>query len=169
MTKFTLEDKLWAINEYQKGQLSYKSIAKQLGTVKSTIQKWIANYQAYGEESLRKSYTNYSAAFKMKVLNYMNDTGASLLETAVKFRIPNPSTISVWRTIVEEEGVDALVSKKKGRPLMTREKKSNEPTDQTKESLIEEVERLRMENAYLKKLNALVREQEKSRTNLKRK
>jgi transposase-like protein len=169
MAKFTFEEKLWAVNEYEKGTLSYRDIAKLLGTNHKTIVKWVAIYQAHGEDYLRKNYTNYTAAFKMKVLEFMFDNGASLLETAVKFKIPNPSTISMWRTTVETEGVEALISKKKGRPSMTKERKKNQSADQSKESLIEEVERLRMENAYLKKLNALVREKEKLRQNSKRK
>nr|WP_255286800.1 MULTISPECIES: hypothetical protein [unclassified Bacillus (in: firmicutes)] len=37
---------------------------------------------------------------------------------------------------------------------MTKERKKKDQTNQTNESLIQEIERLRMENAYLKKLNA---------------
>jgi hypothetical protein len=57
--------------------------------------------------------------------------------------------------------VEAIFPKKKGRPPMTKERKKKDQTNQTNESLIQEIERLRMENAYLKKLNALVREKEK--------
>jgi transposase len=169
MAKFTFEDKLWAVKEYEKGNLSYRDIAKKLGTVHKSIQKWVNLYMEHGEDSLRKSYTNYSAAFKMEVLKYMDDNWASLNDTAVKFKIPDPSTILSWRRAVETEGVEALLPKKKGRPPMTKQRKKNDPTNQTNESLIQEVERLRMENAYLKKLNALVREQEKLQQNSKRK
>ncbi|MEH7013872.1 IS3 family transposase [Neobacillus niacini] len=155
MAKFTFDDKLWAVKEYEKGSLSYRDIGKQLGTHHKTIQKWVTLYQAHGETSLRKNYTNYSAAFKMEVLKYMHDNRASLLETAVKFKIPDPSTISAWRTTVEKEGVEALLPKKKGRPSMTKETEKNKPADQTNESLIEEVERLRMEVAYPKKVECL--------------
>ncbi|NKE08355.1 transposase, partial [Bacillus selenatarsenatis] len=162
-------DKLRAVKEYENGKLSHQDIAKKLGTVKSTVETWVNLHQIHGEDSLRKSYTNYSAAFKMEVLKYMDENWASLNETAAKFNIPTPSTIRTWRRAVETEGVEALVPKKKGRPPMTKERKKNKTTDQTNESLIQEVERLRMENAYLKKLNALVREQEKLPRNSKRK
>lgn len=33
MAKFTFEDNLWAVKEYEKGILSYRDIAKKLGTV----------------------------------------------------------------------------------------------------------------------------------------
>ncbi|MEH7303809.1 helix-turn-helix domain-containing protein [Neobacillus drentensis] len=63
--------------KYEKGKLSYRDISKQLGVVQQTIQKWVAIFQAHGEELLRKNYTKYSAEFKMDVLNYMHDNGAS--------------------------------------------------------------------------------------------
>ncbi|MEH7235053.1 helix-turn-helix domain-containing protein [Bacillus sp. JJ1562] len=169
MAKFTFEDKLWAVKEYENGSHSYRDIAKKLGTVHKTIQKWVNLYREYGEDSLRKSYTKYSAAFKMEVLKYMDDNWASLNDTAVKFKIPDPSIIRTWRKAVETEGVEALLPKKKGRPPMKKARKTDEPNNQTKESLIQEVERLRMENAYLKKLNALVQKQEKLQENSKRK
>ncbi|MEH7239474.1 helix-turn-helix domain-containing protein [Bacillus sp. JJ1562] len=103
----------------------------------------------------------------MEVLKYMDDNWASLNDTAVKFKIPDPSIIRTWRKAVETEGVEALLPKKKGRPPMKKARKTDEPNNQTKESLIQEVERLRMENAYLKKLNALVQEQEKLQENTK--
>ena len=169
MAKFTFEDKLWAVKEYENGSLSYRDIAKKLGTVHKTIQLWVNLYLEHGEDSLRKSYANYSAAFKMEVLKYMDDNWASLIDTAAKFNIPNPTTINNWRRAVETKGEEALLPKKKGRPPMTKERKKNNSTIQTNESLIQEIERLRMENAYLKKLNALVQEKEKLQQNSKRK
>ncbi|WP_156178230.1 IS3 family transposase [Bacillus sp. SA1-12] len=167
MAKFTFEDKLWAVKEYEKGSLSYRDIANKLGTHHKSIQKWVNLYVEYGEDSLRKSYTNYSAAFKMKVLKYMDDNWASLNDTAVKFKIPDPSTISAWRRAVDTEGAEALLPKKKVRPPMTKDRKKNDLTNETNESLIQEVERLRMENAYPKKVECLSSGTEKITTKIK--
>ncbi|WP_310199223.1 IS3 family transposase [Neobacillus niacini] len=167
MAKFTFEDKLWAVIEYEKGTLSHRDIANKLGTVHKTIQKWINLYREHGEDSLRKSYTKYSAAFKMEVLKYMDDNWASLNDTAAKFKIPDPSTISAWRRAVDTEGAEALLPKKKGRPPMTKERKKNDLTNETNESLIQEVERLRMEIAYPKKVECLSSGTEKITTKIK--
>ncbi|MNN66463.1 hypothetical protein D3C81_1820420 [compost metagenome] len=74
--------------------------------------------------------------------------------------------IRKWRRRIEKEGMDALNSKKKGRPIMKSEKqgaiKKQVPDDGSVEAIQAELERLRMENAYLKKLNALVQNKEKS-------
>ena len=40
------------------------------------------------EEAFKKRYTNYSSQFKLDVLNYMNEHGTSINETAAIFNIP---------------------------------------------------------------------------------
>ncbi|GGE43219.1 hypothetical protein GCM10011391_22560 [Pullulanibacillus camelliae] len=52
---------------------------------------------------------------------------------------------------------------------MKKGNKKNKPVEGSQEALIDEVEHLRMENAYLKKLNALVQSKEKSPKKTKRK
>ena len=74
-----------------------------------------------------------------------------------------------WKHLFETQGIDALQPKKKGRPSMKKETKKNQPVEGSEEALQAEIERLRMENAYLKKLNALVQEKEKSQNKTKRK
>jgi transposase len=99
----------------------------------------------------------------------MTETGTSLIETAAIYQISSPSTILKWRKQLEEQGVDALLSKKRGRPSMKKETKKTKPVEGSQEALLAEIERLCMENAYLKKLNALVQEKEKLQNKTKRK
>ena len=74
-----------------------------------------------GVEAFVKRYTNYTQQFKLDVLNYMTEHGTSLDETAAIFNIPAPSTILDWKKQFETQGIDALQSKKKGRPSMKKE------------------------------------------------
>ena len=69
------------------------------------------------------------------------------------------------------DGLDALISKKKGRPSMKKEIESstNNPAEGSVKELEERIKQLEMENAYLKKLNTLVQMQEKLQTKSKRK
>lgn len=169
MARYTQEDKLQAVTAYLSGTQSYRVIAEHWKVNKAAVIKWVALYRQHGEDGLRKRYTNYQPAFKLDVLNFINETGASLQEAAAVFNIADPSTISVWRNQLEAGGRNALFPKKKGRPSMKEKPKKPAPIKDSKESLQEEVERLRMENAYLKKLNALVKGKEASQRNLKRK
>jgi len=139
------------------------------GISKSTIKKWVLQYQYHGGKGLIKSYTNYTVQFKLDVLQYMNEQGTSLYETAAIFNIPSPSTIITWKVKLETKGLDALKVKKKGRPSMEKESKKLAPVEGSVEALQAKIERLEMENAYLKKLNALVQMQEKLQTKSKRK
>ncbi len=77
--------------------------------------------------------------------------------------------MSTWKHLFETQGIDALQPKKKGRPSMKKASKKNQPIEGLEEALRAEIERLRMENAYLKKLNALVQEKEKLQNKTKHK
>lgn len=77
--------------------------------------------------------------------------GTSIRETAAIFNIPS----------YETGGLDALHSKKKERPTM-KDKKTKPVVESSIEALQVESERLRMENAYLKKWNALVQNKKQS-------
>jgi transposase-like protein len=170
MAKFTFEDKLVAVQCYLEGKESFHSIGVSIGTSESVVMNWVAQYKHHGIEGLyKKSYTRYSVQFKLNVLNYMNDHGTSPNETAMIFNISSPSMIRKWRIQFQSQGIDALESKKKGCQTMKKETKKSTPVEGSIESLQAEVERLRMENTYLKKLNALVQNKEKSpnKTSLK--
>jgi transposase-like protein len=174
MARVTLEQKLDAISRYENGGESLNSIAKSLNlTNNETVNFWIKKYQFHGLEAFKKSYTRYTFEDKLNILKYMNENGLSSLETAVQFNLPSPGTIRKWRISLRNNSVDSLILKKKGRPKLKKDNQ-NETKNQvfeegSLEALQAENERLRMENAYLKKLNALVQEKETLRRKTKRK
>lgn len=165
MTKYTNHQKLEAVTRFQNSNESVNGIAKSLGIPLTVVQNWIKQFEYHGLAAFEKSYTTYSAQFKMDVLNYMNENGVSPNEAAVIFKIPSPRLIRKWRKLQETVGYDALFSKKKGRPSMKKETNKHlkqVPVEGSPEALQAEIDRLRMENEYLKKLNALVQSKEKS-------
>jgi transposase len=169
MAKFTIEKKVQAVREYLAGHESIKQVAKRHKVSIQVLHHWIKRHRHHGEDGLRKRYTNYTPEYKMDVLNFMNDTGASPTEAAAVFDIPSKSTVANWKRALNQIGPDALIPKKKGRPPMKEKPKKPILPKESNETLQEEVERLRMENAYLKKLNALVKEKERSQRNSKSK
>ena len=67
-----------------------------------------------------------------------------------------------WERIYYEEGPQALYEERRGRSKkMSSTPRKKELSKENEEDLIEEVQRLRMENAYLKKLQALDQERTK--------
>ena len=104
------------------------------------------------------------------VVEYMRSTGSSASQTAAHFNIPTLKTVCQWERIYLEEGREALLLERRGRAnSMSGSKKGRKPKFDPKENedLIAELQRLRMENEYLKKLNALVQEREKSEKSTK--
>jgi transposase len=73
LPKFCLDEKLKAIHRYQNGTEGVKSIAKSLGINHEVLRMWIRQYEYHGIRAFEKSYTAYTASFKLDVLNYMNE------------------------------------------------------------------------------------------------
>ncbi len=173
MVKFTLDDKINVIELYLSEKESYESIGRLLKTDGITIMEWVKRYDYHGLEAFKKSYTRYSAQFKLDVLNYMNEHGASSRKAAIIFNIPSAGNIRKWRKLYETGGMIALEPKSKGRTPMNKNHKQTTkkqvPAEGTVEALQAEIDYLRMENAYLKKLNALVQEKEVLHQKTKRK
>ena len=99
-----------------------------------------------------KPNKRYTPEFKIKVVETMHREKLSYRETARQFDISN-SRVTAWERIYLEEGADGLYAERRGRKSTGRP-----PKIKKEEDLIAEVQRLRAENAYLKKLNALVSE-----------
>ena len=115
----------------------------------------------------------YSPEFKLSVIIDMQEHHLAYRETARKYwNTENCSqedlylkTIKRWERIFLEEGAEGLMKERRGRATATNDTRKDRPPKFDKkieEDLIAENQRLRMENEYLKKLNALVREREKS-------
>lgn len=164
MGKFNLETKIKAVKDVLEEGISQGDVAKSLSTRKNLIQRWIARYEKFGIDGLSMKSGTYTGNFKVHVVEYIHDNSMSLFQGAAHFGIPSDSTIGRWERIYREEGPEALSKENRGRKVKQMKDKIKKPTgdNQMNEDLIAEVQRLRMENEYLKKLNALVQSREKS-------
>lgn len=140
---------------------SLREVARQHGLDHSLVRTWRESYRQHGVEGLRKSYTHRSAGFKLQVLETMWREGLSRRQTEALFDIRERGAIGRWADQYHSGGLTALEPKRKGRPLMTKKPSSPLSDDErSHKELLEELAYLRAENAYLKKLDALIREQE---------
>ena len=135
------------------------SVARSLGTAPKHIRRWVAHYEHHGFEGLRGTNERYTGDFTLSVIRYMYDNHLSLLETSVKFCIPNDSTVLQWDRIYRQEGEIGLFRNNRGKMKGKKEKPVKSSDLQSGEiDLMKELEYLRAENACLKKLQVLVQE-----------
>jgi transposase len=134
--------------------------ARLLGSGYEHVRRWVKRYEAFGVEGLLLKNSSYDGQFKLNVIEYMHANHLSISETSVMFAIPADATVGKWERIYYEEGPQALFRDNRGRKKMNDKSKPSKPKldKKVEEDLIAENGRLRMENAYLKKLNALVQE-----------
>ena len=106
----------------------------------------------------------YTGEFKVQVVETIRDENLSYTEALKRFNIPTHSTILRWERIYLEEGREALFEERRGRAKISDGVKKGRPKKLSKEvedDLVKENQRLRMENEYLKKLDALIRSRQK--------
>ena len=82
----------------------------------------------------------------------------SYSETCRRFDVSSRDRIKSWERIYLEEGPEGFAVERRGRGSTGRPRKLSKETE---EDLLAEVQRLRAENEYLKKLQALVLEDER--------
>jgi len=158
MSKYSLEFKLEVVKYYLEEHYSYPECCKKFNIPSfSIIRNWVERYKIYGVEGLfKQKLSSYDGNFKQNVIEYMHTNHLSATETANYFRLANASRILKWERIYYEEGPQALYIGRHGKSKEMSSK--NKKNVNKNEDLLEEVQRLRMENEYLKKLNALVQE-----------
>ena len=163
MSKYSFEEKYEAVQRVLNG-MSLRESARIMGVCASQVRKWFHLYENHGWEALKNGGASYDGTFKVMVVEYMHSNHLSCKSTAAFFGIKCDSNVAKWERIYYEEGPEGLLRKKpRGRPSKDMKKKetvtqNKELSEATKEDLIAEIQRLRMENEYLKKLRALVQE-----------
>lgn len=168
MTKYTMDFKLSVIQHYLTGH-SYHSTANAFGIKRSIVQNWVSLYQTHGIDGIRirKSKAIYSPEFKHSAVLQLL-FGKSMPTVATELNISSPSVLHQWLKAYQTHGIMGLTSKPKGRQSMLKTNQASQiskPDEQkTHAELIAELQHLRMELDVLKKLEALERQQRKSKS-----
>ena len=108
--------------------------------------------------------SDYTGEFKQRVVEDMRNHGLSQSQTAANYQVPR-SRVQAWERVYLEEGPEGLYVERRGRRSTGRPPKQMDK--KVEEDLIAEVQRLRAEIDYLKKLNALVSERVQREKKLK--
>ena len=174
MGKYSYRVKLAATRDYCRGNGGLKRVARHHRVNVASLRNWVALYRVHGEPALRtKERKYYSAKFKLSVLQRMQRDMLSKRQAGALFNIRNRDMIDLWARAYEAGGFAALepYSKEQRTPTVKQldtGPKTNEIEDESRSrrDLLAELQQLRMENAYLKKLEALAQaEQQQTHDN----
>ncbi len=174
MAKYSYEFKKKLVLEYLNGKGGTDYISKKYGfKSNSQLRKWIAAYNKFGDEGLKRSRKNdiYSFEKKLSVVELYLSGEVSYQDLALQEGINNPALISNWVRLFRVAGPDALRPHKKGPKKTlnkpdsnTQNKLDEESTVDTSAEHVKELEdellKLRIENAFLKELRRLRLEDE---------
>ena len=107
MSKYSVELKIAACKDFLSGEFSLSEVCEKYGIYynpkewSSELRKWSAQYEKYGESAFirPKGNNSYTSSFKENVVaDYLSGRG-SFLDLAIKYNIPDPSTVRKWVSV----------------------------------------------------------------------
>lgn len=155
--KFSIADRERAVLLVLHEGHSYSYVARLLSTSNSLVGRWVSSYKLHGVSGLSlKNHIHYSGDFKMSILREIFINHLSLSQASAKYHI-SISILSQWRMKYEQLGTSSLYqTSRRGRPQKMKEQKQQKASElDPYQKLEQENLRLRIENDYLKKLQAL--------------
>lgn len=171
MTRYTEKQKLAAVMAYRKGAGGLRATANAHDVGVDSLRAWIAAYEANGKAGLvaKKRGVIYDLDFKLEVLRRMQEEGLSCRQVAALFNIRRLDMVAEWNRLYAAHGAAALQpgwkweQKRMSKPPSRRDDREAVTNDQrSREELLRDLQQLRAENAYLKKVQALARTKPRS-------
>lgn len=166
MFKYPFEFKLEVVKYVIFGKHSYPQASEKYEIHQEQIRVWCNRFKSLGEEGLKpQKIKKYDGNFKVEVVEYMYANHLSFEKTALHFKLPSSTIVVLWKRMYDEKGREYLLNNRaiavsgmqvKQRKRMKKNTNTSDLTNKSKQELLKEIEDLRMENDYLKKLDALV-------------
>jgi len=153
---FTYEQKLQMCIDKDNG-FGDSYISRKYGTHRMTVHRYYQQYKRHGPDIFKRSYTHWTKDQKECAVKRVMD-GESITSVAIDLGINPISMLNRWIKRYKENGY-TIVERKRGKPPMNKSS-TNKKENLTKEEYLKQLEKenleLRIENEYLKKLDALV-------------
>lgn len=170
MNKYSEQQKLDAVETYRTGDLGLRATAALHNVDVASLRKWVTAYEAIGIAGIqRKRRQTYDLEFKLEVLRKLKSDELSYRQAGALFNVRRFDSIAAWERAYEKDGIAGLMPNQPSRRQRVAQVGAPKPLADSvgpempsRQELLDELEALRTENAYLKKLKALVQAQAKS-------
>jgi transposase len=170
LNKYSEQQKLKAVESYRSGELGLRATAALHNVDVASLRKWVAAYEAIGIAGIqRKRRQSYDLKFKIEVLQKLKSEQLSYRQAGALFNIRRFDSIAEWERAYKKDGIAGLMPHQRSHRVRAAPGGAPKPALDSanadvpsRQELLEELEALRTENAYLKKLKALVQAQAKS-------
>ena len=159
--KYTLEIKLALVKRVISGE-PITHVCKYVGLSRHVLYQWVLNYNTYGEKGIDTSkWRCFSAEEKAEAVSMFVEKGIPLSQICLKFRASR-STVKEWikKSMNKKVNPSAVPPSLSVSICPNMQNKLIKDPKTELERLQNENLLLRAENAYLKKLRALVEERE---------
>nr|WP_235906742.1 IS3 family transposase [Pseudomonas saliphila] len=159
MNKYTEQFRIAVCKAYLEGDNGFRKVARQFDVDVSLLRRWVSSYRLHGVTSLSKPGQQYTPDFKREVVGYKRAHHLSLRQVAAHFGLGHSSLVGIWERQYYSNGSEPQTLAKQRKPAMSNKPKpapppAKEDALKSREQLMTEIEYLRMENAYLKELEA---------------
>lgn len=153
--KLSFEDKL-EIYHLRKEGYSWPRLSKKFDVNQSNLKYMVSLMDKHGVETVKKGKNRYyPPELKKEIIDRVLLAGESALSVSLEYALPNRGTLPNWIADFKKNGY-TIVEKTRRKSVKMAKTKASKPDHQTElERLKDEVEYLRTENAYLKKLREL--------------
>lgn len=159
--KYDFETKLKAVLSKKAGHLIDEPYGEINRHWRDKVRMWERYYDVHGEEGLKRHYNKHGFKERLKLVKEVLG-GKSIQQTSIDNNI-EMAAIFKWVNIYRQIGIDGLKLDKKRSTRMPKIKKELKDkiksNDKHSKFTDEEIEYILAENAYLKKLQALVQKE----------
>jgi transposase-like protein len=117
MAVISAETKIQAVEQCYAGAGSLNQIAERFGVHRSTLQKWLLNYDLFGEEGLRHRAGNhhYPAIVKQQAVELYLSGQMSIEAVCKKYQLRSRSQLEQWVMLYNgQKGFRSAKNREKG-------------------------------------------------------
>jgi putative transposase len=157
MTKYTKEIKLAIYHEWVDDHRRGTYLSQKYGMGRGGIHYLVDLIQKHGEDILDRPQQKYTANFKLAAIDRVLLGGEALSQVSLDLGLTNTGILANWLRSLKKAGILSLPRRKVDHPRMPKSKDK-----QRIKELEEQVKRLTVELAYIKKLEALSLQERKS-------